>query len=81
MGLAARVFGGVICAHLAGLVTLMSAPVPVPGLDDATVIFRSTWSFVFWPQHFTWRTCAPGVAVTIALNDVGSMIALPLSIE
>ena len=82
---ATRLNGDVSWAPFAGLMTVISDPVaggvPDPGVDDATVIFSSTWSFVFRPQHFTWRTCAPGVAVTVALNDVGSMIALPLSIE
>jgi hypothetical protein len=49
--LAARLNGEVIWAPFAGLLTVMSDPVaggvPDPEVDDATVIFRSTWSFVF----------------------------------
>jgi hypothetical protein len=35
----------------------------------------------FCPQHFTCRTCDPGLAVTFAEKDVGSIVVVPLSIE
>jgi hypothetical protein len=48
---------------------------------EMTLILISTWSFTCCPQHFTCRTWAPDVALTEAVNEVGSITAAPLSIE
>jgi len=45
------------------------------------VMFTCTSSLTFVPQHFTWRMCAPAVALTIALNDVVVIVVGPESIE
>jgi hypothetical protein len=66
-------------APFAGVVTFISGPEPPP--EETTVIFRSVWLCVPAPQHLTWRTCGPLLADTIALNEVGSTIAVPLSME
>ena len=73
--LAVTVKGDDTLAPLNGVATVMSEVVAF------TVMFSKTWSFTFCPQHFTCRTWDPGLAVTYAENDVGSMVAVPLSIE
>ena len=47
----------------------------------ATVMFSRTSAWTFCPQHFTCRTCDPAEAETDAEKDVGSITAVPLSIE
>src|SRR5580700_8541271 len=73
--LATRSNGEVRVAPLAGLATeILEAAATI-------VMFKSNWEFTCLPQHFTWRTCGPGLATTDAVKDVGSMIAVLLSIE
>ena len=75
--LAVTVKGDDTLAPLNGVATVMSDDV----VAARTVMFNKTWSFTFCPQHFTCRTCDPGLAVTYAEKDVGSMVAVPLSME
>ena len=75
--LAVRVKGDFKVAPAAGVDTVMFDV----GAADRTVMLNSTWSFTFCPQHFTCNVCVPGVADTKAEKDVGSMMAVPLSIE
>jgi len=74
----------VLATSLKGDVTVA----PFPGLATeilevpaTMVMLKSSWSFTCFPQHFTWRTCGPGLATTLAVKDVGSMIAELWSIE
>jgi hypothetical protein len=48
---------------------------------EVTLIVNSTWSFTCCPQHLTCKICVPGDAVTDAENEVGSITAVPLSME
>jgi len=77
VALAATVNGEVSVAPLDGAATLM--------FDDedaaATVMFMRTSAWTFCPQHFTCKTCDPAEAETDAEKDVGSITAVPLSIE
>ena len=82
-GLEAQVFvlavswnGELTVAPLEGVATVISET----GVAS-TVMFNSTSACAFWPQHFTWSTCEPGAADTFAEKDVGSITAVPLSIE
>ena len=86
--LAASVNGAVTLAPFAGLLTVMSDPVLVAGggvgggaVAAATVMFRFVWLLACLPQHFTLSTCGPALAVTLALNEVGSATVAPLSME
>jgi len=74
--LAVNVNGDVTVAPFEGVTTVMSETCAAN-----TVMFSSTSACAFWPQHLTCRTCTPAAAVTLALNDVGSITAVPLSIE
>jgi len=74
--LAVSVNGELNVAPFEGVVTVMSEIAAA-----ATVMFSSTSSCVFLPQHFTCNTCFPADVATLAVNDVGSIIAVPLSIE
>ena len=60
VALADTVKGELTVAPLEGVATAMFDEVE----PDVTVIFSETTPFVFFPQHFTWSTCDPGVAVT-----------------
>lgn len=76
VALAFNVKGEESCAPLVGAVTVIFDT----GAETTVMLSRAS-EFTFWPQHLTCRTCAPRPAVTEALNEVGSMIAVPLSIE
>ena len=75
--LAETVNGEVSVAPFEGELTLMF------DVEDAaaTVMFSRTSAWTLWPQHFTCRTCDPAEAETDAEKDVGSITAVPLSIE
>jgi len=84
--LAASVNGAVTLAPFAGLLTMMSDPVVGGGVEGgvvaaATVMFTFVWLLACLPQHFTLSTCGPALAVTLALNEVGSVTVGPLSME
>ena len=85
--LAASVNGAVTLAPFAGLLTVMSDPVVGGGVGGggvvaaATVMFTFVWLLACLPQHFTLSTCGPALAVTLALNEVGSATVAPLSME
>jgi hypothetical protein len=73
--LAATRKGDVTLTPFAGVVTVMF------DWGGTTVMFRSTSSWTFTPQHFTCRTWLPTLARTVAVKEVDSMMALPSSIE
>jgi hypothetical protein len=60
-----------------GLLTVIAAV----ETTEPTVMSTSTAPFTPFPQHLTCRICAPALALTIALKDVGTMVVEPLSIE
>jgi len=64
-------------APAVGVPTVMLEPEDA----DFTVMFSNTSACTFCPQHFTCRTCEPAEAETEAEKDVGSITAVPLSIE
>ena len=48
---------------------------------EPTVMGKSSCSAVPLPQHLTCSVCDPALAVTDAVNEVGSITAEPLSME
>src|SRR5579863_4306675 len=57
----------------------LAGRVPAPGAT--TSMSMRTSSLTFTPQHLTCRTCGPSPATTRAVNEVGTIMARPWSME